>query len=179
MTDIARKRIYTESTKVPNGPTHKNVQHKKAKIEGKKVEESKVVPDAPTEESRNEDDFFACEGTLSLFSVGEKTPSLLKKKVDEVLEDKSQTSFLKTIFLYFFELMGVDRSDETTIGLLFEHILKAHSNVGHPKEMKASTQEQLKINYEEVVFMSGAKNNVQNLRTFKRCIKLIVTGLVD
>lgn len=75
--------------------------------------------------------------------------------------------------------MGVDRSDETTIGLLFEHILKAHSNVGHPKEMKASTQEQLKINYEEVVFMSGAKNNVQNLRTFKRCIKLIVTGLVD
>ena len=27
--------------------------------------------------------------------------------------------------------------------------------------------------------MSGTKNNVQNLRTFKRCIKLIVNGLVD
>lgn len=45
--------------------------------------------------------------------------------------------------------------------------------------MKTSTYELLKFNYEEVVFMSCSKNNVQNLRTFKRCIKLIVTGLVD
>lgn len=89
MTDIARKRTYTESTKVPNGPTNKTTQHKKAKIEGKKIEESKIVPEAPTDESKTEDGFYSCEGTLSLFSVGAKTPSLLKKRVDEVLEDKN------------------------------------------------------------------------------------------
>ena len=66
---------------------------------------------------------------------------MLKKKVDEVLDDKNQTTFLKTIFLYFFELLGVDRSDEATLGLLFEHILRAHSNVGHPKELKTAIQE--------------------------------------
>ena len=179
MTDIARKRTYTESTKVPTGPKNKVIPSKKPKIEGKKIEESKIVPEAVIDESKSEDDFYACEGTLSLFAVASKTPSVLKKRVDETLEDKNQTTFLKTLFLYFFELMGVDRTDEASLGLLFEHILRAHSNVGHPKELKTDTLEQLKINYEEVVFMSCAKNNVQNLSTFKRCIKLIITGLVD
>jgi len=40
---------------------------------------------------------------------------------------------LKTVFLYFFELMGIDRKDEETLGLLFDHILKPHSNVGNSK----------------------------------------------
>jgi hypothetical protein len=74
--------------------------------------------------------------------------------------------------------MGIDKHDEATLGLLFEHILKSHSNVGNPKELKVK-QEQLVVNYDEVVFMSCSKNNLQNLRSFKRCIKLIVTGLVD
>jgi hypothetical protein len=30
-----------------------------------------------------------------------------------------------------------------------------------------------------VVFMSSSKSSLQNLRSFKRCIKLIITGLVD
>ena len=67
MTDIARKRTYTESTKVPNGASHKQIQQKKPKIEGKKIEESKIVLEAPTDESKANDDFYACEGTLSLF----------------------------------------------------------------------------------------------------------------
>jgi len=74
--------------------------------------------------------------------------------------------------------MGVDRRDESTLGLLFEHILKSHSNVGNPKELKVK-QEELKINYDEVVFMTCSKNNAQNLRSFKRCIKILITGLVD
>ena len=74
--------------------------------------------------------------------------------------------------------MGIDRKDESTLGLLFEHILKPHSNVGNSKELKAQ-QEQLKVNYDEVVFMSCLKNNAQNLKLFKRCIKLVITGLVD
>lgn len=67
--------------------------------------------EALTEEIGDEQDIFACEGTLSLFAVGSKAPSILKKRVEETLEQLSQTTFLKTIFLYFFELMGVDRGD--------------------------------------------------------------------
>jgi len=67
-----------------------------------------------------------------LFYIASKTPTLLKKRVDEVLL-QDQTTFLKTVFLYFFELMGIDRKDEETLGLLFDHILKPHSNVGNSK----------------------------------------------
>ena len=91
MTDIARKRTYTESTKVPPGPNKKQIQAKKPKIEGKKVEESKIVPEASTEELRSDDDFYACEGTLSLFAIASKTPGMLKKRVDETLESQNQT----------------------------------------------------------------------------------------
>lgn len=75
--------------------------------------------------------------------------------------------------------MGVDRNDEQTLSVLFEHILKPHSNVGNPKELKIKQEQLAQINYDEVVFMSSSKSSLQNLRSFKRCIKLIITGLVD
>jgi len=95
MTDIARKRTYTEATKVPSAPRSMPVadrKQKKPKIEGKKTEEVKNIVDQLLDDVKmnsteaENDEQYACEGTISLFYLASKTPTMLKKRIDEILE---------------------------------------------------------------------------------------------
>ena len=44
-------------------------------------------------------------------------------------------SLMKIVFLYFFQLMGVQADDEQTLTILYEFLEKKNSNTGKPKEM--------------------------------------------
>lgn len=67
--------------------------------------------------------------------------------IDSELQSDT-TSFLKTLFLFFFELMGVDKSDTETLKVLFGRLLEKKSNVGGEKDLTKVQQESLKIDFD-------------------------------
>jgi hypothetical protein len=54
--------------------------------------------------------------------------------IDEQIQSDI-TTFLKTTFLYFFEMMGVQKSEAETLKVLFERLLERKSNVGNEKDL--------------------------------------------
>ena len=103
MTDIARKRAFTQITK-------DNVA--KPKVAEKPIKKQKKAEKVINEEKApaakdNDDDKYAFDGTLSLYHIAISQPSRLKSLLDHSLQSDTTASFLKTVFLYFFELMGV------------------------------------------------------------------------
>lgn len=121
---------------------------------------------------------FAFDGTLSLNQITISQPARLKKVIDEQLQT-AQTPFLKTIFLYFFEVMGVSKDDGQTLKVLFERLLERKSNVGNEKDFTKVEQDQLKINMDACIFISTTKSAGAQLRQFKRVVKLLVSSLID
>lgn len=154
MTDIARKRQFAEISKDPKPKASVKASEKKAK---------KTVSIVPPKEKKAKPvckddqlvDFeepviseFASDGTLSLNFLAVDQPTRLKKLVDEQIQ-ADHTTFLKTVFLFFFEVIGADRSDPDTLSILFKQVLQPKSNVGAaPKDIDKSSQDQLKIDFD-------------------------------
>jgi hypothetical protein len=82
MTDIARKRAFTQITKDTNikPKTAPSKPLKKEKKQDKQKKEEGVDSAGPKD---NEEDFYAFDGTLSLFNIATSQPSRLKKVIDE------------------------------------------------------------------------------------------------
>jgi len=75
-----------------------------------------------------------------------KTPGKLKQVIDEMLTSSKPSQggeneakvFLKVVFLYFFELLGVE--DEASLKVLFDFVLARNSNTGKMKELTKAQQ---------------------------------------
>ena len=147
MTDIARKRTYSEITK--NRQSHKNKPNKENTDETKvKIKKTDVKKEDSNQEDQTlvkiqepkiqnelkEDDQYGFDGTLSLASLAISQPARLKKIIEDQIET-DLTPFLKTIFLYFFEITGVDKQDADSLQILFERLLTPKSNVGVEKDI--------------------------------------------
>ena len=73
-----------------------------------------------------------------MIELGEHCHTHIIPRLKKVIDGQCQTettTFLKTVFLYFFELMGVTKADAETLKILFEWLLQKKSNVGNEKDL--------------------------------------------
>lgn len=124
---------------------------------------------------------FGYQGLLSLFAVCESAPSKLKSHVDDLLVKKpdDKDSTLKVIFLYFFQMSGVNKSDEKTLGTMFDFLLRKNPSGGKAKEMTKEHQDSLKFDVNQAMVFGSGKEAQVHLRQLKKFCKLLVTNLVD
>lgn len=124
---------------------------------------------------------------VSIYAIAEQRPQLIKQAVDSLL-DRTQSSespeqaqtLLRTCFLYFFQLVGIEETDAKSLEILFGFLSAKNSNVGKQKELTKAQIGQISFNQDKIAFM-GKNNRTQqaHVRTFKRFCKMLTTNLVD
>lgn len=89
-------------------------------------------------------------------------------------------TLLRTCFLYFFQLVGIDADDTKSLEILFGYLSAKNSNVGKQKELTKAQLSQINFNLDKIAFMTKSSKNCQaHVRTFKRFCKVLTTNLVD
>lgn len=87
---------------------------------------------------------------------------------------------LRTCFLYFFQLVGVEADDAKSLEILFGYLCAKNSNVGKQKELTKAQSSQIKVNIDKIAFMAkNGKSCQAHARNFKRFCKVLMTNLVD
>lgn len=135
-----------------------------------------MVPVGDTKLADDPDLLFAADGTHSLLSVATYQPALLKKSVEDLF---ARPDFLKTVFLFGFEAMGIARQDTDSLGTMFGLLLQAKSNVGKEKDIGKQAWDSVKVDFDQCAFVQTSKQAAATLRHLKRFCKLLVSGLVD
>lgn len=87
-------------------------------------------------------------------------------------------ALVKVCFLYFFEVMGVTKSDTDSMTILFK-LLEKKSSQQDSKDLTKADEKKLDINFDNMIFCSVKKQAQNHLRIFKRFIKLLVNNCVD
>jgi hypothetical protein len=86
---------------------------------------------------------------------------------------------MRVIFLYFFQMAGVNKDDEATLAVLFEFIERKNPNANKQKELTKAQQDSLKFDVDQAVIFGQGKLAMAHLRHFKKFCKLLVANLVD
>ena len=97
--------------------------------------------------------------------------------MDDQIQQADEQTFLKVLFLYFFEALGVSRQDQEALRVLWEFTLSEREK----RELSQAEYEKVKIDLTKGVlhnYSFGGKQNAQQ-RTLKRIVKLATQGLVD
>jgi len=97
-----------------------------------------------------------------------------KKKLSSCLN--SNSTVLKIVFLYFFELLGI--SDEDVLSDLVEASVKTKSVSEWDKLLKDSKIEEI-INWDKAQLLPFDKEGLTHKRFFKRFCKIFVNNHVD
>ena len=118
----------------------------------------------------------------SIYGLVEHYPNKFKEVLDELIacpegeEANSDKTILKTIFLYFLELMGVSKDED--LQLLVDKTLAWTKEQEVDKFFEERKPEEL-INFDTVQLFSTEKEGANHKKFFKRFCKIIVTDLVD
>jgi len=118
----------------------------------------------------------------SIYGLVEHCPNKFKDVLDELIaspdgeEANSDTTILKTIFLYFLELMGVSKDED--LQLLVEKTLVWTKEQEVDKFFKERKPEEL-INFDTLQLCPTEKEGGNHKKFFKRFCKIIITDLVD
>lgn len=112
----------------------------------------------------------------SFVALADKQPQKLKSIVDEILTNPntSEESVTRTLFLYFFELMGLEKSDS----LLYMCSFIAN-NSSEKKIQEMIDQEELDISFDKMVFFNQDKKSVVQKKLLKKFCKIFVADVVD
>jgi hypothetical protein len=190
MTEVNKKRTLqghfaeTKTTDLTRKRTKTAEPAKVAVVSIKDVRPQKQAKDTDIsnqaeQQDMTENDKFGYAGLLSLFSVCQSQPSTLKSTVDELLLKKQDSNAFRVVFLYFFQMAGVDAKDNKTLATLFEFIDAKPSNSGKAKEMSKELQDSLKFDIDQAMIFGQSKLAQTHLRLFKKLCKLLVNNLVD
>lgn len=122
------------------------------------------------------------EEVYSIYALVEHYPNKFKETLDELVvcpdEGKSNSDkvILKTVFLYFFELLGV--SDDKELKILVEKCLTWTKEQEVDKFFKDRNIEEM-INFDTLQILSAEKDGSNHKKFFKRFCNIMVTNLID
>lgn len=88
-----------------------------------------------------------------LIELAEKQPTKIKKMIDELFsnEDSTEVDILKSLFFYFFELMGV--SDRQNLDFLVTFISKNDDE----KKILKLFEDDIEVSFDKLVFFNQSK----------------------
>ena len=118
----------------------------------------------------------------SIYGLVEQYPNKFKDVLDELIacpdseEANSDKTILKTVFLYFHELMGVSKDED--LQLLVEKSLVWTKEQEVDKFFKERKPEEL-FNFDTLQLCPTDKEGGSHKKFFKRFCKIIITDLVD
>jgi hypothetical protein len=106
MKNASQKRLVAPKSAIT---TTKNTDKK-----SRKIQHSDSKEPIKQEENKEEIPLFGYDGIFSVFSLTEQKPAKLKAELEKILtsEKTSEKDFMRLSFLYFFELMGVPRTND-------------------------------------------------------------------
>ena len=122
------------------------------------------------------------EEVYSIYALVENYPNKFKETLDELVispdegESNSDKVILKTVFLYFFELLGV--SDDKELKNLVENCLSWTKEQEVDKFFKDRNIDEM-INFETLQILSTEKDGSNHKKFFKRFCTIMVTNLID
>jgi hypothetical protein len=108
-------------------------------------------------------------------ALAEKAPQQLKTAVDALVQGEGSTPefVVKTLFLYFLELMGV--SDHADLSWFCQMVAKTTDE----KKLKAVFADDFRVQFDKMVFFSSDKKAGVHLKLFKKVCKFYVGDVVD
>lgn len=105
----------------------------------------------------------------------EKQPAKLKMVIDEIFShrDSSEEFVVKTMFLYFLELMGL--ADPTTLQYNVQFIAKNNEE----KKLLQLFEAKPEVSFDKMVFFGQDRKSIEQKRLLKRVVKIFVADVVD
>lgn len=112
------------------------------------------------------DDFFYDNKVISFYSkfldfnrlieLAEKQPTKIKKMIDELFsnEDSTEIDILKSLFFYFFELMGI--SDKQNLDFLVTFISKNDDE----KKILKLFEDDIEVSFDKLVFFNQSRQSL-------------------
>eukprot|EP00347_Sterkiella_histriomuscorum_P011916 403370605 len=115
---------------------------------------------------------------FSLYALGDKEPTKVKAVIDQIFQhnDNTEEFLVKTMFLYFMELIGI--SDITTLQYNATFIAKNDQEkklLGLFKE----GEEKFDVSFEKLIFFSSEKRQLNQKKVLKRVCKVFIADVVD
>eukprot|EP00347_Sterkiella_histriomuscorum_P012679 403367644 len=115
---------------------------------------------------------------FSLYALGDKEPTKVKAVIDQIFQhnDNTEEFVVKTMFLYFMELIGI--SDVTTLQYNATFIAKNDQEkklLGLFKE----GEEKFDVSFEKLIFFSSEKRQLNQKKVLKRVCKVFIADVVD
>jgi len=100
----------------------------------------------------------------------------LKSAMDSLIQGEASTPefVVKTMFLYFLELMGL--GDSGDLAWYCQVIAKSSAD---DKKLKALFTEELAVSFDKLVFFSQDKKAIAQKKLLKKVCKLFVADVVD
>ncbi|CDW82490.1 UNKNOWN [Stylonychia lemnae] len=114
---------------------------------------------------------------FSLYALAEKQPQKIKMIIDQIFahHDKSEEFIVKTLFLYFLELIGF--SELETLSYNANFISK---NRDESKLLSIfSSDDKFEISFQKLVFFSQEKKALEQKKLLKRVCKIFISNIVD
>lgn len=99
----------------------------------------------------------------------------IKEIIDEIFThaNSSKEFILKTLFLYFFELMGI--ADKELLEYCCSHTAK-NSN---EKNLNKLFEDKVDISFDKLIFFSQEKKALTHKKLFKKIIKIFISNIID
>jgi hypothetical protein len=119
----------------------------------------------------------------SIYSLVENYPSKFKDFIEEFIScneeeepNASDSTVIKTIFLYFFELLGIQQTSD--LKQILTKVLTFNTEQQWDKFFLESNPENM-VNFDRLQLLSNEKEGVNHKKQFKRFCKILITGLID
>lgn len=109
--------------------------------------------------------------------LANKNPSRIKAVIDKIFkhEQTNEVFIVKTMFLYFLELMGL--AEQESLEYFCNFIAK---NDDSKKLLSLfSKDEKFEISFDKLVFFSQEKKAIVQKRLLKKVCKVFITNMVD